>query len=353
MSQTESNSYNYHYSGKITPDRPGKVKDDRGREYDPYIPDPVLVEVVNLAIALGKPLLLEGEPGCGKTKLANAIVYEFTQNNKERLQQQKQSWWDFQIWNVNSTTRAVDGKYRYDAIARLRDAQLTGASDFISGHDLNALKERLQDRKSYREFGALGKAFRNVHDDDSHKNYRSIVLIDEIDKADSDFPNDLLLELDDMRFEIPETGEDIIAQHKPIIIITSNREKPLPQAFLRRCLYYYVPFPDASQLMEILQQRCVLTEEQIELVVTEAVRHFYEIRKSFGDRTGLNPPGTSAFLDFLTALFRLYPQSETDARDALENLAHHYPLLSTLFKTQREQEFYQKQSVAKRGERSE
>jgi MoxR-like ATPase len=84
MSQPESNSYNYHYSGKITPDRPGEVKDERGREYDPYIPDPVLIEVVNLAIALGKPLLLEGEPGCGKTKLANAIVYEFTENNKKR-----------------------------------------------------------------------------------------------------------------------------------------------------------------------------------------------------------------------------------------------------------------------------
>lgn len=346
MSAESGDPYKYDYQGTEQPHRDGET-DDRGRVYHPYLPAPNLREVVNLAIALKKPLLLEGEPGCGKTRLAGAIAYEYTQRYRDRLQALGQTWWDFHIWSVNSTTRAVDGKYRYDAIARLRDAQLMGASDRLPKTEAEELQQRLFDRTKYRDFGALGRAFRDVHEsDDVHKNnkpkdYRSIVLIDEIDKADSDFPNDLLLELDDMRFTIPETGEEIVATHKPIIIITSNREKPLPQAFLRRCLYYYVPFPDEEQLLKIINSRFEFTKDQ-DAVVQEAVDEFYRIRKAFEEHRSVNPPGTSAFLDFLTALLLTPPKSVEKAREDLRNLANHYPLLSTLFKTKDEQEFYQK-----------
>lgn len=341
MSAESSDPYKYDYQGTEQPDRAGE-KDDRGRVYHPYLSAPNLREVVNLAIALEKPLLLEGEPGCGKTRLAGAIAYEYTQRHRDRLQEVGQTWWDFHIWSVNSTTRAVDGKYRYDAIARLRDAQLMGASDRLPEKEAEELQKRLFNREAYRDFGALGRAFRDVHENGKRKDYRSIVLIDEIDKADSDFPNDLLLELDDMRFTISETGEEIVAKHKPIIIITSNREKPLSQAFLRRCLYYYVPFPDEEQLLDIVNSRFKVTKTQA-VLVEEAVEHFCVIRQAFEKRHDVNPPGTSAFLDFLTALLHLHPKSVKNAREDLQNLANHYPLLSTLLKNKAEQRFYQEQ----------
>ncbi len=346
MSAESGDPYKYddQYKGDEQPDRNGET-DDRGRVYHPYLPAPNLREVVNLAIALEKPLLLEGEPGCGKTRLAGAIAYEYTQRYRDRLQEVGQTWWDFHIWSVNSTTRAVDGKYRYDAIARLRDAQLMGASDRLPKTEAEELQQRLFNREAYRDFGALGRAFRDVHENGEAKDYRSIVLIDEIDKADSDFPNDLLLELDDMRFTIPETGEEIVAKHKPIIIITSNREKPLSQAFLRRCLYYYVPFPEKKQLIEIINSRFEFKEDQKEdqdALVREAVDEFYRIRQASENNRSVNPPGTSAFLDFLTALLHTPSKSVEKAREDLQNLANHYPLLSTLFKTKDEQDFYQK-----------
>ena len=341
MSAESGDPYKYddQYQGDKQPKRAGET-DDRGRVYHPYLPAPNLREVVNLAIALKKPLLLEGEPGCGKTRLAWAIAYEYTQRYRDRLQELGQTWWDFHIWSVNSTTRAVDGKYRYDAIARLRDAQLMGASDRLPKTEAEELQQRLFNREAYRDFGALGRAFRDVHENGKQKDYRSIVLIDEIDKADSDFPNDLLLELDDMRFTIPETGEEIVATHKPIIIITSNREKPLSQAFLRRCLYYYVPFPDEEQLLKIINSRFEFTKDQ-DAVVQEAVDKFYRIRQASENNRSVNPPSTSAFLDFLTALLLTPPKSVEEARADLQNLANHYPLLSTLFKTKDEQKFYQ------------
>ncbi|MBF2089506.1 MAG: MoxR family ATPase [Synechococcales cyanobacterium K44_A2020_017] len=346
MSAESSDPYKYDYQGTEQPHRDGET-DDRGRVYHPYLPAPNLREVVNLAIALEKPLLLEGEPGCGKTRLAGAIAYEYTQRYRDRLQALGQEWWDFHIWSVNSTTRAVDGKYRYDAIARLRDAQLMGASDRLPEKEAEELQKRLFNREAYRDFGALGRAFRDVHENGKRKDYRSIVLIDEIDKADSDFPNDLLLELDDMRFTIPETGEEIVAKHKPIIIITSNREKPLSQAFLRRCLYYYVPFPNGKQLRNIIKSRFEFNEDQ-DALVQEAMDEFDRIRQASENNPNVNPPGTSAFLDFLTALLHTPPKPVEEAREDLQNLANHYPLLSTLFKTKDEQKFYQEQ-VSRKG----
>lgn len=240
----------YKYEGKYQATR--GTQDLEGRTYDPYIPSDDLKEAVNLAIALERPLLLEGEPGCGKTRLAGAVVYEFS---KKYLNEKQ--WWDYYIWNIKSTTRARDGLYRYDAIARLRDAQLMGTDpdklrDFLGILETGQLKKRIQDKKRYLEIEPLGKALGA----EKEHNYRPILLIDEIDKADRDFANDLLLELEELRFEIPETGDSFLTpKQKPIIFITSNREKPLPEPFLRRCIYFYVEFPKQEQLKNIINKR--------------------------------------------------------------------------------------------------
>jgi MoxR-like ATPase len=332
----------YTYTGDDTyqPPQSGAV-DNQGRRYYPYIPGDDLKEAVNLAIALKRPLLLEGEPGCGKTRLAGAIAYEFTQKYLAGQMDDKGEplWWDYQIWTVKSTLRARDGLYTYDAVARLRDAQLVGSDpkrlqEYLGEDESEYLKERLKDKTKYREFGSLGKALQAPK-------YRSIVLIDEIDKADSDFPNDLLLELDQLCFEIPETGEKIPTpedEQKPIILITSNREKPLPEPFLRRCLYFYVGFPE-KQLQEIIEKRFGKLKRGQEVLIADAIAHFYEVRKLLERQPGSRPPGTSEILEFLTALKSLpLKQAKAD----LENLAERLPLLGTLLKTKSDQDLYRK-----------
>ncbi|MEB3217691.1 MAG: MoxR family ATPase [Nostocales cyanobacterium 94392] len=331
----------YQYTGEYQPRK--EIKDPLGRMYYPYLPSDDLKEAVNLAIALERPLLLEGEPGCGKTRLAVAVAYEFTQ---KYLQNQKNDlepkWWDYYIWSIKSTTRARDGLYRYDAIARLRDAQLMGTNpqqlqELLGIVEIGGLKKRLQDKKNYREFEALGKALQE-------HNYRPILLIDEIDKADSDFANDLLLELEELRFEIPETGESYpTPKHKPIIFITSNREKPLPEPFLRRCLYFFVEFPQEDQLKKIIDKRFGDLTKDKEKIVEQAMNRFYEIRAELTNRPGSRPPGTSEFLEFLTALL-----NRNDVEKALEdlnNLSEKLPLLGTLLKTKQDQEIYQKKTI--------
>jgi MoxR-like ATPase len=234
-------------------------KDNDGRYYDPYIPSSELIEAVNLAIDLGRPLLLEGEPGCGKTRLASAIVYELTQKNLWKNKKAKQTeWWPFYDWRVKSYTRSRDGLYTFDAIGRLRDAQMAGTNlkETLTPAQIIELQNRLQDPKQYRKFGALGLAFQE-------QGKRAVVLIDEVDKADPDFANDLLLELDEFRFDVAETGEKIQPpKDPPIIILTSNREKPLPDAFLRRCLFFNIEFPSGDELKEIAKQRLVNFQEQ-------------------------------------------------------------------------------------------
>ncbi len=318
------------------------VQDPQGRRYFPYIPSPDLKEAVNLAIALKRPLLLEGEPGCGKTRLAGAIAYEFTKKNMPDSVDQQGNLnfcWDYYIWTVKSTMRARDGLYTFDAVARLRDAQLVGSNpeqlrDYLGEEESDRLKERLQDKTKYLEFGPLGKALRDPQ-------HRPIVLIDEIDKADSDFPNDLLLELDQLCFQIPETKEEIPTptdDRKPIILITSNREKPLPEPFLRRCLYFYVGFPD-QQLEDIIRKRFGKPKRGEEALIKEAVAHFYEVRGLLENQPGSRPPGTSEILEFLTALKRV-PVKQ--ARADLENLGDRLPLLGTLLKTKSDQDLYRK-----------
>ncbi|MCC5664144.1 MoxR family ATPase [Nostoc sp. CHAB 5784] len=329
------------YTGESQPPQEG-VKHLNQRVYYPYIPSEDLKEAVNLAIALERPLLLEGEPGCGKTRLAGAVVYEFTQkylqdHNNENAEQLQL--WDYYIWNIKSITRARDGLYTYDAVARLRDAQLMGTDpqrlqEFLGDKETQKLKTRLQDKKNYREFGALGNALQE------HP-HRPILLIDEIDKADGDFANDLLLELEELRFEVPETGESYpTPEHKPIIFITSNREKPLPEPFLRRCLYFFVDFPDENRLRKIIEERFGKQQKDRKKLVEQAIKRFYEIRELLKNVPGTRPPGTSEFIEFLTAL--LNKEDVKKALEDLENLSNQIPLLGTLLKTKQDQDFYQR-----------
>jgi MoxR-like ATPase len=205
----------YIYTGKILPERP--KTGSRGQKRYPYLPEDDLVEAVNLSIALERPLLLEGDPGCGKTCLAEAIVYELNQKNKVEI--------PFYRWDVKSSTRGRDGLYTFDAVGRLRDAQMLGANlsqleKFLDQEDFKTLKTRLKDKEKYIEFGALGQAIQE-------ESKRAIVLIDEVDKADSDFANDLLLELDRFEFTVPELNNQSYPENpqtapKPIVILTSN-----------------------------------------------------------------------------------------------------------------------------------
>ena len=200
------------YTGKVQP-KNGERDPQTGQLLMPYLPSEELVEAVNLAIFLERPLLLKGEPGCGKTRLARAVAYELQL--------------PFETWYVKSTSRARDGLYTYDAVGRLRDAQLA-ANRMVA----EAERDRIKQPGAYVNWEPLGRAFLNVQ--------RTVVLIDEIDKADIDFPNDLLLELDERRFKVDEIGQTIQAKTAPIVFITSNDEKDLPDAFLRRCLFHYV-----------------------------------------------------------------------------------------------------------------
>jgi MoxR-like ATPase len=331
------------YQGTFQPSIEG-VKDPDGREYFPYIPDPKLVKAVNLAIKLNRPLLLEGEPGCGKTRLADAISYEFTHNYLKDKTDDKGNklWWNYYTWNVKSVGQARDGLYNFDAVARLRDSQLIGANpqrleEILGEEDYQKLKERLTDKRKYVELGKLGKAL------DQQNVERPIVLIDEIDKADSDFPNDLLVELDRLSFEIPETGEtypqpDAEIKPKPIVIITSNQERPLPEPFLRRCLYYYLSFPTDTQLEEIIKTRFGAKLKQRQKLIDKTIAHIRDIRTLLEKQPGSKQPGTSELLDFLTIL---KDETVKQGIEELKTLADNPHLLGIILKTQPDQKIYQ------------
>lgn len=268
------------YTGKIQP-QPGEIDSDSGQVFYPYLPNEELIDVVNLAIYLERPLLLKGEPGCGKTKLARAVAYEL------KL--------PFETWYVKSTSRAQDGLYIYDAVGRLRDAQLA-ASQINRQEDIL----RISDPKTYVRWGPLGRAFQN--------DQRTVMLIDEIDKADIDFPNDLLLELDERRFIVEETGQKIRAKATPIVFITSNDEKELPDAFLRRCIFHYVEFPKLEQLIKIVINRFPDSSKPI---VEAAVSRFVELRQQMQTEIGRASKNvtTSELLDWFNALNR-YSEDE-------------------------------------------
>jgi MoxR-like ATPase len=225
-----------------------------------YVATPDLTVAVNAAIALERPLLVKGEPGTGKTELARQIARAL---GLELIE-----------WSVKSTTRAAQGLYEYDAVSRLRDSQLG--------------EERVHDVRNYIRPGPLWRAFA--------ADRRLVLLIDEIDKADIEFPNDLLQELDRMEFYVYETGETIVAKHRPIVIITSNNEKELPDAFLRRCFFHYIRFPDTETLARIVEVHFPGIKPTL---LRAALTQFFEIRETPGLR---KKPSTSEVLDWLKLL---------------------------------------------------
>lgn len=225
-----------------------------------YVASQELMASVNIAMALKKPLLIKGEPGTGKTMLAEAVAKSL---NKKLI-----------IWNIKSTTKAQEGLYTYDTIQRLYDGQFG--------------EEGVDDIARYIKLGKLGEAF--------EADEQVVLLIDEIDKADLEFPNDLLWELDQMEFYIHETKRTVKAKHRPIVIITSNAEKELPDAFLRRCIFHYIEFPDKELMEEIIKTHFPNVEENL---MKNAMEVFYWIRDI---RELRKKPSTSELIDWINAL---------------------------------------------------
>ncbi len=248
---------------------------------DDYVATDDLTIAVNAAVTLERPLLVKGEPGTGKTELARQV------SNALGLPMIE--------WNIKSTTRAQQGLYEYDAVSRLRDSQLG--------------EERVHDVKNYIRKGKMWQAF--------EAEGKTVLLIDEIDKADIEFPNDLLQELDKMEFFVYETGETIKAVNRPIVIITSNNEKELPDAFLRRCFFHYIQFPEMDTLRKIVEVHHPGIKEAL---LTTALTQFYEIR----DQQGLKKkPSTSEVLDWLKLLLA----EDMDAADLKKDGKNSLPKL--------------------------
>jgi MoxR-like ATPase len=273
-----------------------------------YVATDDLKIAVNASIVLERPLLIKGEPGTGKTVLAEEVA--------------KALGAPLLTWHIKSTTKAQQGLYEYDAVSRLRDSQLGDA--------------RVSDISNYIRRGKLWDAF-------THEK-RPVLLIDEIDKADIEFPNDLLLELDRMEFFVYETGETVKARRRPIVIITSNNEKELPDAFLRRCFFHYIRFPDANTMSAIIEVHFPGIKQRL---VSEALKLFYEIRDVPGIK---KKPSTSELLDWLKLLMveDIGPEilRERDPKKLIP------PLHGALLKNEQDVHLFERLAfMARRGER--
>jgi len=273
---------------------------------DQYIATDELIEAVNASITLEKPLLIKGEPGTGKTKLAEEIALKFDTKLIK--------------WNIKSTTKAHQGLYEYDAVSRLRDSQL--------GND------KVNDVANYIKKGVLWNSFISKK--------RPVLLIDEIDKADIEFPNDLLQELDTMEFFVYETGEFIKAKQRPIVIITSNNEKDLPDAFLRRCFFHYINFPDVNTLEQIVKVHYPRIKKNL---VNASINSFLSVRDTVGIK---KKPSTSELLDWL----KLILADDIDAQDLVKKNNKNIlpPLYGALLKNEADVELFQKIAFMSRRE---
>ncbi|HIG09376.1 MAG TPA: MoxR family ATPase [Alphaproteobacteria bacterium] len=249
---------------------------------DKYVATEDLALAVNASITLERPLLIKGEPGTGKTMLAEEVAKSL---GKSLIR-----------WHVKSTTKAQQGLYEYDAVSRLRDSQLGDA--------------RVEDINNYIKRGVLWDAF--------VAEKKPVLLIDEVDKADIEFPNDLLLELDKMEFYVYETKKNIVAKERPIVIITSNNEKDLPDAFLRRCFFHYIRFPDEETMKSIIEVHFPKIKQKL---VNTALKSFFEVRKVPGIK---KKPSTSELLDWIKLLLAedISPEilRQKDSKNALPPL---------------------------------
>jgi MoxR-like ATPase len=269
---------------------------DQFQGTDTYIVSDDLRHAVNVAVALQRPLLLRGEPGTGKTLLAENLAQALGM--------------ELVRWHVKSTTKAKDGLYVYDTVARLHDSRF-GDGD-------------VKDIEHYIKLGPLGQALSTDH--------RVVLLIDEIDKADIEFPNDLLLELDAMRFRVDETGREVVARERPIVIITSNNEKELPDAFLRRCVFHFIEFPTRELMTRIVKVHHPDIETK---VLDQTLEVFYGLRAMPRLR---KRPSTSELIDWITALKR----SGVD----LGRIGNGIPFLGTLLKTEQDVELVGRRAKA-------
>src|SRR5512143_867926 len=264
-----------------------------------YIASEELRHAVNVAVALARPLLVRGEPGTGKTLLAENLAGAL---HLPLIR-----------WHVKSTTKAKDGLYVYDTVARLNDSRFGGADG-----------SNVRDIAKYIKLGPMGEALAAPS--------RVVLLIDEIDKADIEFPNDLLLELDRMRFHIDETGRDVVAAERPVVIITSNNEKELPDAFLRRCVFHYIQFPDRELMAQIVK---VHHPDITDRVLDNALEMFFSLRATPKLR---KKPSTSELIDWICALKK--------AGVDLAKVGHGIPFLGTLLKTEADVELVGKRAKA-------
>ena len=255
-----------------------------------YVTSEPLRNIVNVSIALGRPLLIRGEPGTGKTLLAHSIAGGL---GKRLL-----------VWNVKSTTKAQEGMYVYDTVQRLNDARF-GDKD-------------VSDIKQYIKLGKLGQAFASPE--------QVVLLIDEVDKADIEFPNDLLNEIDEMSFYIPETNETITATHRPITVITSNAEKELPDAFLRRCVFHYIEFPTPKLMEDIVHVHFPDIKDNL---LREAMKAFYALREVDEFR---KKPSTSELIDWIRAL--------KAGGIPPENISKKIPFAGTLLKKETDYDYF-------------
>ena len=251
-----------------------------------YIVSPALVEAVNCSIALERPLLIKGEPGTGKTLLALHVAQGLGL--------------PMESWHIKSTSKAGEGLYVYDTLQRLNDAR------FGEGEVSNI--------RNYIKLGPLGRVFAAPN--------RHVLLIDEIDKADIEFPNDILLELDEMRFTVMETGDEIAAKQRPVVIITSNNEKELPDAFLRRCVFHFIEFPDVSLMKQIVDVHHPNLDTQL---LDQVLIKFYWLR---GQNDLRKKPSTSELIDWIAALLRSGVSSQ--------QLESHIPFLGSLLKNEQD-----------------